>query len=254
MRTLVLVALLLTPFASAGTPEAPEITDAAGDCAFAPGNHYGDIVAAWISDETAESFMVNIQLAEFVEPLAGGIGYTIQFEHQGVQFGVVAAYMGPGLGWYYANGYVSGDEASDFNETEGSFTSPLISVLFLKSNFPHGDSADNQLVNFQGGSIDLKAQVPFFFVPAPLPAYPPALACDEVDGTIAYTFTVGQHAMHGASGNETGEPETIVDAGIEEAPAVTTPAESAAPARSVPGPGLAAALVALGALALLRRR
>lgn len=249
---LMFLAAFGAPVASAGTAEAPELTDPKGDCEFAPGNEYMDIVAAWVSDETADGFNVNIQLGEWVEPLAGGAGFAVQFLHQGVQFGVVAAYMGPSLGWYYANGYVAEDEASEFTETSGSFTAPVITVLFLKSNFPHTNAADNKLVQFTAGSIDMKPQVPFFFVPAASPVFPPALPCDGAQGDGTYTFTVGDHSAR-SMGNATAE-DPAAEPATEPTPTtddVVTPA--AAPEKSVPVPGFVL-VAAVAAAALLARR
>lgn len=201
MRLLALLVVFLAPFASAGSAEEPEVVDPVGDCAFAPGNHYMDVTAAWISDETADAFNVNIKLAEWVQPVAEGAGFAVQFKHQGVEFGVLAGFIANQ--WAYGNGKVSNSEVESFNETSGSFkvNPPVITILFHKDNFPHTNMMDNQLVDFSGGSIDLKPQEPFFFVPATLPAYPPPVDCDTIQGTIPYEFQVGQHT--GMTMNET---------------------------------------------------
>lgn len=251
MRLLALVVLiLLAPLASAGSAEAPEVVDAAGDCAFPPGNHYMDVVAVWISDETADAFNVNIQLSEWVAPAAEGAGFAIQFKHQGVEFGVLAGYFAQT--WGYGNGRVSDSEIESYNETSGSFKAspPVITVLFQKNNFPHANAMDNKLVDFTGGSIDLKPLEPFFLVPAPLPAYPPGLECDTVQGTIPYEFQVGQHAHDMSAMNSTAETNTTATPDSLENTAAPTPSE---PAKSVPGFQAVAVVVALAALAARRR-
>lgn len=253
---LMLLAVIAVPVAHAGTAEAPELTDPAGDCEFAPGNSYMDIVAAWVSDETADGFNVNLQLGDWVEPLAGGAGYTVQFQHQGVQFGIVAAYMGPSMGWYFANGYIAEDESSDFTETSGSFTAPVITVLFLKSNFPHADANDNRLVQFTAGSIDMKLQVPFFFVPAQSPVFPPAIACDGAEGQGTYTFAVGDHSQHAAGNTTTPDASSPDGTQATTQPPTTTPeavAPASAPENDVPAPGLLLVAGAVAVAAFARR-
>lgn len=250
---LVLLLVPLVPLASAGTAEAPEIVDPAGDCAFAPGNHYMDIVSAWVSDETATDLKVNIQLAEWVEPVAHGAGFTVQFTHQGVQFGVLAAYVGS---WTYGNGRIAGRQIEGWNDTEGSFQAspPVLTILFQKSNFPHDDPTDNRLVGFTGGSIDLKPMVPTFFAP-PLPAYPPAIDCDVVASDVEYVFQSGGHSMHdpsaGATDATTPTPTEEPAAGDDAIAPAAAPTQE--PAQGVPGPGLPGLVSALLGVTLLRR-
>lgn len=47
-----------------------------------------DVTAARVSDETETEFVANVALAAFDGAFAeGGTGYTLQFAHQGVQWG-----------------------------------------------------------------------------------------------------------------------------------------------------------------------
>ncbi|HWG90853.1 MAG TPA: hypothetical protein VNZ52_08415 [Candidatus Thermoplasmatota archaeon] len=206
VRTTALLPLLLlalAPLASAGTPEAPELTDPAGDCSFAPGNEYADVTAAWISDETPTDFTVNLALAKFTDAAAQATGYTIQFEHQGVGFGVVAFYFQNE--WFFGTGRVNADtgDVNEYNDTEGSFTAgtpAVLAIKFPKNLFPHTDPNDKALRRFTGGSADFKGEAPFFFdVPRPEQAPPLHQICDLAEGQLTYVFTSGEHAGHGGA-------------------------------------------------------
>lgn len=261
MRTslvLTFIAILAIPAASAGTAEAPEVTDPAGDCQFAPGNHYADIVAAWISDETADDFIVNIKLSEFIAESAGLFaGYTLQFSHQGVQWGVAALLGQDGWEWTTAQIDTTTGEMGGFNDTTGQFDASTLtmSILFPKSLFPH-DGNDNKLSGFEGGTADFKKDVPIFILQgfgAPAPD-PMITFCDLVESAATYTFTVGRHTMHDSAASASNETMTA-DASIEpqavdnKAPAATT---SPKPARGVPGPGILVLLATI-AIAAVRR-
>lgn len=267
--TLIVFALVLAPTASAGTAEQPELTDPPGDCSFAPANHYADIVAAWISGETATSFDVNLALAEFSQPqLAEMSGYTVQFEHQGKQFGVVAFYW-QGQ-WEFSTGFVNTDtgEASDFSDAEGTFTAgtpAIITVSFDKALFPHDDPNDNALRAFHAGTADFKPYAPFFFVPAALPVAPPFLgACDTATSDATYTFGTGDHSGHGAAtGGDAGAPMgnatgSDADAGAANGTTGDGVAQLAdqqgAGGNDTPGPSLALVAIAAAGAALARRR
>lgn len=265
--------VLALPAAWAGTPEAPELTDPADDCGFPPGNHYADIVAAWVSDETPTHFNVNIALSKWTaDALAIGTGYTLQFSHQGVQFGVVAFYGGAVFGgWSYSNGYVDVEtgELQNFTDAEGSFTpgSPaVLTIAFDKAHFPHKESADDKLVAFKGGTADFKPPIPVWVAEdasgQDVPAEPDYLDCDIAESSATYTFGTGGHSAHGGGGATGG------GSGNETAPSGTgaangTAPESATPARAAPDaagdkkdtPFVApAALVAVLAVLALRRR
>lgn len=263
MRTaLLLVALvaLIAP-ASAGSRDAPEVTDATGDCAFAAGNEYADIVAAWVSAETAQDFSIDLQLAKFTEQAAAFAGYTLQFTHQDVQFGVVAFFDPANGGWEFSTGYIdmTSGEMRDFDDTSGAFdaSSATLTILFPKSLFPH-DGDDNTLRGFVGGTADLKKDVPVFVAQgagAPVPTAGPLLICDQVESSAVYTFTTGQHTQHAGAATPTtpsaGEDPSETAAGAPE-PASPTPTPSS-PARGTPGVPLAALLLGVAGLALARR-
>lgn len=267
MRTLVsavaiFLVLCFAPGAIAGTQEAPEMTDAEGDCAFPPGNEYMDLTAAWISDETATDFNVNVAIAKFNDAMAAGTGITIQFTHQGVQFGVVGAHQGPD-GWFYGNALVDESGVSEIVETSGSFTPgtpSILSVKFLKSNFPHGDATDNRLVDFFGGSVDLKPLLPFLATGQEPPGSfsQGQVDCDDITGDVEYTFAVGDHSSHEMGGSADASDDTEADDATGDATSgAASPTEDlvpqAAPDKGVPAPGLGLALVAV-ALALAWRR
>lgn len=262
-----LAALLLAlaaglPAALAGSPEAPEVTDAEGDaaCHGPLGNEYADLVAAWIDGETASSFLVHMALAKWThDALGAAAGYTLQFTHQGVQFGAIAAYI-PAEGggeWEYSNGYIdtASGEMRDFRDAEGSFTpgSPaLITVAFDKSLFPHGDAADNRLVDFQGGSADLKAWTPFF-VAGQEPAVP-FQVCDTVTGSAVYEFEVGGHSTHAPASEAAPGEEAPANATAPSERDDTLPPAATAGDEKTPGAPLVLALAAIGLLALALRR
>lgn len=223
-------------------------------------------MSAWISDETETSFVVNIALSKWTaEPLGAFTGYTLQFEHQGKQFGVAAFF--DGMEWEYSNAYIDleNGDGGEFTASTGTFTpgSPaLLTILFDKGHFVHGDASDNRLVNFAGGSADFKSFVPWFFAPIPLP--PPTLLffCDEVASDAVYTFQVGGHSAHasGSGGSGAAGNATAPAGPTPTAPGALTPAADApAPAPAVtvndtPGPGAVAVLVAAVAALLLARR
>lgn len=253
---IILGLVVLSPVALAGTAEAPEVTDPAGDCEFSPGNEYMDVVAAWVSGETATSFDVNIQLSTWTQAVADGAGFTVQFRHQGVEFGVLAGFIGQT--WTYGNGKVSNKTIESFNETEGSFQAdpPVITIQFDKANFPHADMSDDQLVGFVGGSLDLKPIIPFFFSPVTPPVMPDAIACDTIMGTVPYTFQVGAHA-HSASAaaDESAQTnETAVSNDVLPAATADEGAGDGGSGKGVPAPGLGLVVVAVLLFAFARRR
>lgn len=259
-----LLALLAAPAVSAGSQDVPELTDAAGDCEFAFGNDYADVTAAWIADETATSFGVYLALAKWTEPLAQMSGYTVQFTHQGTQFGVAAVYSPDG--WEYSNGYIDFDtgDASNFSEADGSFTPgtpAILMVTFDKSHFPH-NSADNQLTSFMAGTVDFKYYAAWGLAGQTPPAESPVFFCDEATSTATYTFTTGDHSMHapGAASNATATTNTTATptgstagAGSQVAPAN---AADDAPASSAdtPAPGVLGLVATVAAGAILARR
>lgn len=262
---LALAALLaFAPLAAAGSAEAPEITDPAGDVAcFGPaGNEWADIISAWIDTETEDSFTVHIALAKFTaDTLATATGYTIQFSHQGVQFGAIAAYIPApvGDGWQYDNGFIDTEtgELGDFQDAEGSFTPgtpAIISIEFSKDMFPHGDSTDNKLVGFSGGSADFKHWTPFFVAPADPPV--PFQVCDAVASSAEYVFQVGGHSQH-ATPSDTSAPTedgaTVNDS--DETPESGGAVQPAATQdKDTPFAPVPLALLAVAMLALVRRR
>jgi len=252
-RLLAIAALILAiPTAAAGSQEAPEIVDPVGDCSFAPANHYADIVAAWIAEETATDFQVHVQLAEWINDGAGMFtGLTVQFTHQGIEWGVVA--LRNVEAWEFSTGHVNTQtgEIEGYNETSGTFdtSAATFTILFPKSLFPHNGN-DDKLTSIFAATADLKKDVPFFVA---LGSSPTALTiCDRAEATAAYTFTVGEHTMHGAaSANATTEAGDDVE-GLSTNEVPASPSPVSAPSRGVPAPGLLAVL-AVACLAALRR-
>ncbi|HET6405019.1 MAG TPA: hypothetical protein VFH78_10255 [Candidatus Thermoplasmatota archaeon] len=256
---LVLGLLVVAGSASAGSRDAPEVSDPEGDCQYALGNEYADIVAAWISDETASDFRVNIALAKWApDTLASYAGYTLQFTHQSVDWGV-AAFFDPQRGWQWSTATLDREtgEMSSFAETLGEWDADTttMKIVFPKSIFPH-DGNDNALRGFLGGAADFKKDVPVFVarsLGAPVAPVGDLMTCDLIQSNATYTFTVGEHTMHTMSAAS--DAAAATNASQEEASAAAGPggAPSSAPApRETPYP-FALGLVALACLAALRR-
>lgn len=256
MRVVLSIVLLvaLASTASAGSREAPEVPDPEGDCAFAPGNEYADIVAAWISDETTTDLLVNIELAKWTQDTLGSYaGYTLQFTHQDVQWGVAALYD-PQNGWQWSTAQIDaeGSELNNFSDTTGEWdaASATMSIVFPKSIFPHSGN-DNKLRAFAGGSADLKKDIPIFIAQglgAPVPSQE-FVVCDLAQSSAEYEFTVGQHTTSTAT--------TTPDAPGDEAPTPAapdaTPTAASAPTREAPAIGLVQLIALLACLAAWRR-
>lgn len=196
---------------------------------------------------------------------ASGAGYTVQFTHQGVQFGVIAFYQSPADGWFYGNGFVDTEtgELSNFSDAEGSFdaAAALLAITFAKSHFPHGDSADNQLTAFEGGTADFKPLLPIFIAEGVsgqgAPVAPDYLDCDLAEGSVPYTFQTGGHSAHGGSaGNATSGDGAPTNATTDDAPQPVSPAAAPTDEGTKESPGAGILLVALAALAVAvaRRR
>lgn len=229
-----------------------------------------------MSDESATHFTVNLALSKYTaDPLGFFVGYTVQFTHQGVTFGVLAFNGGPAFGgWSYSNGFVNFDSGEVENATEasGTFTpgSPaLLSIQFDKALFPHGNGADNKLVGFKAGTADFKAPMPVWIVQGTsgvdVPAEPPFTVCDLAEGTGTYAFQVGGHAQHGsgamggsgsAGGNATAPPTatTTTQGGGANLNASANGGAGDGDEKGAPGPGAALVLAAVGVALLAARR
>lgn len=205
---------------------------------------------------------MNLALAKWtLDALAEFSGYTVQFEHQGVTFGVAAFYaMGE---WEFSNGYVDLDtgDASDFTDATGTFTpgSPaLLSVQFDKSHFPHADASDNQLRSFRAGTADFKYYVPFGFADVEPPAPAPVFGCDDATGSLPYTFQTGGHSGHDAGASPANQ--TADEGDVAPVEPLAEDGAGAAPepagANDTPAPGALPALAAaaLASAAWRRRR
>ena len=250
MRVLVPLLLVLVPFASAGSAEAPELTDELGDCAVPYGNAYLDVVAAWVDGETETTFNVHLQLASFESGIAEGAGYSVQFTHQGLSWGIVAVRSTViADGWEFSTGRATADLAEGLEEAPGSFdeATSTITVTFPKGLFEHGDGGDTTLRDFVAMSADLRPAYPFFLgEEAGLDGNGRWIVCDEAVGALDYAFTSGRHSnQHAAHGAGAPPMEHVPAAAVEPAP----PAE--APTKETPLPA-ALALLAL-ALALVAR-
>ena len=249
--------LAALPLASAGTPEAPELADAVGDCSIAYGQEYLDIVAAWIDTEDADSFDVHLRLATWRAEVAEGSGYTVQFAHQGVSWGIVATYSSVvGSGWSFSTGVATAELAEGFEEAPGAFdpATATITVTFAKDLFPHNDPNDTTLRDFVAMSADLRPAYPYFVgegAGAPVESNGKWVVCDDAVGTGTYAFGAGAHSAHAAG--TAPAAETSAPAPTTEGPAATA-SPPGAPAGGNDTP--LAPLVALAALALaaLRRR
>lgn len=254
-----LLGLALLPATLAGSEAEPEVTDAEGDCALPYGASYLDVVAVWIESETETSFVVATKLAAFDERVAEGAGYTIQFEHQGMTFGVVALYRPmSGAGWEFYTGRVDAHEAESDTLTprQGSFdaASATFAIPFPKPLFPHRDASDRELRAFHAVSADLRPAYPFLLATDRLvdgSSNDRWLVCDEATSDATYAFRTGAHSEEHDHGAGVAEPPAAPAAA--EAPAEGAspgaPAEADAPgARAVPLP----AWLALVALAFSR--
>ena len=184
--------------ASAGTADAPELTDPPGDCAVPYANAYLDVVAAWIDAETAATFDVHLKLAGWQEEVAEGSGYTVQFTHQGVQWGIVAVYSSVvAEGWEFSTGMATAQLAEGFEDAPGSFDAATaeIVVTFAKDIFPHKDASDTTLREFHALSADLRPAYPFFLgEPAGLDGNGRWIVCDDAVGAGSYAFAAGAHS------------------------------------------------------------
>lgn len=264
---LALLALLATSVAAparAGTIDAPELADPAGDCANPAMNEYLDIVAAWISDETEAAFNVNLAIAKWNEAAGEASGFSVQFSHQGVAWGVIVAYSSPFFGgWTYSTGQADEDSVSGFNETSGSFTPgtpAVITASFPKALFPHNDPSDNRLVDFNAFSADLKTYLPFAIAEgegAPIDSNGRWVLCDEAVGDGTYEFRSGAHATPADAPPATGGAPAANATGDAMQGAAGGAGASEAPAgegaRKLPLPTFAAAAAGLAVAALARR-
>jgi hypothetical protein len=254
------VSLLLgIQLAAAGAPDAPEVSDASGDCAVPYGNEYLDITAAWIDNEDADSFDVHLALAKWNEQVAEGSGFAVQFSHQGVRWGIVAVYSSVLTeGWEFSTGVATAQLAEGFEDAPGSFDAASASmvVTFPKSLFPHEDPTDRLVRDFQAMSADLRPAYPFFLgEEAGLDGNGRWVVCDDATSAASYELTghgaaAGEHAQHDGMAGDNATADASVDAS---APTTQDPAPAdAADEKSVPMPF---ALVALAlALALALRR
>jgi len=256
-----LALLLASPVAVAGTLEAPELTDAAGDCSYALGNEYADVVAGWVSDESSTHFNANIALAKWtLAQVAEFSGYTLQFTHQGKQFGAAAFYANGQ--WEYSNAFIDLDsgEMSEFVEAEGSFAPgepSILSIQFAKAHFPHGDSADNSLRDFEAGTADFKWYGPSFITGQDNPVPPPFFGCDVAAGDGIYEFSVGGHSTHDMSAdNASADPMAVEgdDASDAASPDAVAPLAAPEPSSGTPGVGALGILGASGLALRLKRR
>lgn len=260
------LAVAFASFASAGSQESPELTDPEGDAAcYGPlGNEYADIVSAWIDGETATSLMVHIAIAKWTaDALGTGAGYTLQFSHQGVQYGAIAAYIPEpmGGGWEFNNGYVdtASGELSDFQDAQGSFTPgtpAIISIEFSKSMFPHGDSNDNKLVGLTGGSADLKNWAPFLIADVEPPV--PFQICDSIQSSAEYVFQMGGHSAGPApeadAGQGTANPSSANGTSESGGPVIDDAVTVNASGNDTPFFPAAGILLVVALVAVLRRR
>lgn len=247
--------------ASAGSPEAPEITDPAGDCAVPYGNLYLDITSAWIDNEDADSFDVHLALAGWEDEVAEGAGYAVQFVHQQLQWGVIAFYS-PAVegGWVFWTGQATLADVSDTVDAVGSFDvgASTIHVTFPKDLFPHVDATDTTLREIMAMSVDVRPAYPFIVggdTPASTDPDGKWVACDEAVSSATFQFTQGGHSVAHAPSDTAPSPSAgasgdVEGAAVEAAPTAATPAQTASKDTSLP------ALVAIGALlyAAMRRR
>lgn len=250
------VALLVgVQLASAGSADAPELADAAGDCAIAYGKEYLDITGAWLDAETADTFDVHLQLAAWRAEIAEGSGYTVQFSHQGVTWGVVAVYSSVvAEGWEFSTGVATAELAENFEDAPGSFDAGTssITVTFPKRLFPHVDANDTTVRDFVAMSADLRPAYPFFLgEEAGLDGNGRWIVCDDAAGTGTFEFRAGAHSAEHST-HESGAADAASVEAAPQDPAEDAPLQTQSSKKDTP----LASLVAIGALVLaaMRRR
>lgn len=254
MRTLVGLAavLALAAGASAGSAEAPEITDPSGDCSVPYGNAYLDVVSAWVDGEDEDSFLAHVQLAGFQAALSPGSGLAMTFEHQGARYGVIAADTRPfETGWGFWSGTATETEVDTFEDAPGTFDegTGLLTVEFPKWLFPHAEAANRDLTGFRVFTADIRPALPFML--ADLDENGKWIVCDVAESDAVYTFMVGGH-----SGQHDAAQTAANGAPVAAASLSAASTEEAAPPASenaTPGPSLLAVAAAAGVAGMAAR-
>ncbi|MHB8606044.1 MAG: hypothetical protein ACYDCK_12400 [Thermoplasmatota archaeon] len=229
-RPLVVAALvslaLLAPLALAGSEQAPELADPAGDTADPATGQNGDLLAVWIAEETATDFQVHFKLASSTTP-----GNALTF------WG--AAWKVPKGGFYAAifldqSGAPSYDVGRwsdtqgpiDFNVTKGTFTAGAPargSVVVPKALF--GKLAGpTKLAELQAATYDAKGDAPFFLLPVPSTPADPVV------------FTVGAAGFYTIDSGKA-QKDYVLDANATTQPSTTMPSDRTNMTTPVPSSG-----------------
>lgn len=236
--TALLAMLLLSPMAAAGAEDDPEFNDAAFDAG--AGMIWADLQKGWFEQLDAETLRINIVVNHLPEPHAGVV-YAVLFDTQGESFH--AALIHVEETWFEMGRFDRGQlEPVTSDPIPGRYTTGMNGMVQLDIPLERLPEGADRLTNLQLLAVDIKAGL----------ADGPFLIMDEAEGTRDFTFD----APRGSAEPMEGATATPMDEGRarEEAAA---PAASVAPAastdepeRAVPGAGIPAVLLGIGAAAL----
>lgn len=246
----VLVALVLfSPLASAGSAEAPEATDPAGDAGpngvAAPAGHEDvDIVAIWFEGETLATVDLVMQLAGPQRSRPNTLWATT--------FDVKGTSKAAGYGDFGAFGsqtflcdYAEGNDVSNCVTVTGAFSGNALRVTLPRENLSEPAAGDAATIT---GAVTFSIA----FVPAPPPVPPlgQSVNWDVSPAGMPYLFEKGAAAL-----NETlpGANSTLPRVNTTISPAAGGAANVDGEAQTPAAPAVAA-VAALAAVALALRR
>lgn len=250
------LALFVAPGATAGTQEAPEVADAAGDAgpngtAAPVGFGWGDIVAAWFEAESPQSFTIKLAVVDSTVPPQNAV--------VGVQFNVGSRVFLSGWGTFFGApaGFLcetdaNGQPMNCTDSQEATLSGPLYTISNIPRDFVGALDQGAILGEPQG----FAGQIVFVFDPTgmvPLSAgqYVPV---DDTPVGKAYTFATGIAKQEAEQGEEAVE-EAVggTTSGDEELAQTAAPEQPPAP-QQTPGFEIVLVLVGVAAIAVTTRR
>lgn len=242
IRLALLAALLVAPLAAAGSADAPEVTDAAGDAgpngaALPGGMEDYDILAAWWENEDADSIDLIIQTSG-ANRNPPNSDWSQVFDVNGTSY--VAGFINfPGpLG--YVGPYVC-ELASVPNScisTEGGIQGNLIRSVVPRANI--SSPAAGATIAITGGASGVIVGTQF-------------VVMDSTPAGLPYVATKGALRVN-ATGDGVAAGPVNVDTGDRSSVRSSAESNSSTTSTETPWPGALAALAAAGAVALARRR
>lgn len=242
-----LVLISLIPAAAAGSAEAPEMTDAAGDAGpggtNVPGQDDIDLLAAWFEAEDLDSVDLKIQLAAAPVRINWDVGQ--HFQHAGVDYYTGGFRFLTNEGVYLCR-VPDGEDFNCQDSTEGGIEGATIRVVLPKSFM------DNATV---GHSLDIQEGWSVQCAGAFVPGLPVGFGqCAPFDATPAGTpYVIAKGAVpvddNATSGTGVGLGGAVGNASVK--PTSTTAPEEAA---ATPGAGVVAVILGAVAVAAMRRR